>query len=256
MRLILVLSVFLALPARAEPSLERLCFPSAIEAQKGQAIIQQILAKGVDIATLEANCVNVMIDENRVELLDRWVATRLPLAKKTFSASSAPRPECDLLVTKVSKKDEKNKQAGVRQNGFIVSVDSGDNENREENFIKVLSGGTAKLKVDESELEITCVVKGSNYHLKFAMLYVPRPLIPPTTQLPPGSVIVVNAPPPPDKSGSSLQTEVEAQKGQEINLGQITRDLRNKTKELDISPSVQMDSKTGTETTRWLLRVR
>lgn len=256
MRLILVLSVFLTLPALAERSLERFCFPSTIEAQKGHAIIQQILAKGVDEATLEASCVNVLIDQNRVELLDRWVATRLPQARKTFSASSAPRPECDMLVTKISKKDETNKQAGVRNNGFIVSVDSGENENREENFIKVLSGGTAKLKVDESELEITCVVKGSSYHLKFAMLYVPRPLIPPNTQLPPGSVIVVNAPPPPDKSGSSLQTEVEVQKGQEINLGQITRDLRNNQKELDISPSAQMNSKAGTETTRWLLRVR
>lgn len=256
MQIILVLSVFLALTARAAPSLERLCFPSVMEAQKGQAIIQQILAKAVDVATLEANCVNVMIDENRVELLDRWVATRLPLAKKTFSASSAPRPECDLLVTKISKKDQQNKQAGVRKNGFIVSVDTGDNENREENFIKVLSGGTAKLKVDESELEITCVVKGSNYHLKFAMLFVPRPLIPPNTQLPPGSVIVINAPPPPDTSGSSLQTEVEVQKGQEINLGQITRDLRNKQKELDISPSANLNTTSGTETTRWLLRVR
>lgn len=256
MRLILVLSVFLAIPARAERSLERLCFPSVGEAQKGQVIIQQILAKGLDEATLEAQCVNVMISQNRVELLDRWVATRLPLARKTFSASSAPRPECDMLVTKISKKDEQNKQVGVRKNGFIVSVGSGENENREENFIKVLSGGTAKLKVDESELEITCVVKGSNYHLKFAMLFVPRPLIPPSTQLPPGSVIVVNAPPPPDTSGSSLQTEVEVQKGQEINLGQITRDLRNKQKELDISPSANLNTTSGSETTRWLLRVR
>lgn len=256
MRLILVLSVFLTLPAHAERSLERLCFPSALEAQRGQAIIQQILAKGLDEATLEANCLNVMIEANRVELLDRWVATRLPLARKTFSAANAPRQECDMLVTKISQKSEQNKQLGVRQNGFIVSVDNGENENREENFLKVLSGGTAKLKVDESELEITCIAKGSSYLLKFAQLFVPRPLVPPNTNLPPGSVIVVNAPPPPDTSGSSLQTEVEVQKGQEINLGQITRDLRNKQKDLDISPSANMNSTTGKETTRWMLKIR
>lgn len=256
MRIILVLSVFLALTVRAAPSLERLCFPSAMEAQKGQAIIQQILAKAVDVATLEANCVNVMIDENRVELLDRWVATRLPLAKKTFSASSAPRQECDMLVTKVSQKNEQNKQLGVRKNGFIVSVSNGENVNREESFLKVLSGGTAKLKMDESELEITCIAKGTNYHLKFALLFVPRPLIPPTPNLPPGTVIVVNAPPPPDTSGSSIQTEVEVQKDQEINLGQISRDLRNKQKAIDISPSAEMNTTAGNETTQWILKVR
>lgn len=256
MRLIIVLSVFFAFSAHAERSLERLCFPSVVEAQKGQAIIQQILAKGVDEATLESNCVNVLISNNRVELLDRWVATRLPLAKKTFSASSAPRQECDMLVTKISQKNEQNKKLGVQKNGFIVSVNNGENVNREESFLKVLSGGTAKLKVDESELEITCIAKGTNYHLKFALLFVPRPLIPPTPNLPPGTVILVNAPPPPDTSGSSIQTEVEVQTGQEINLGQISRDLRNKQKAIDISPSAEMNTTTGNETTQWMLRIR
>jgi len=256
MRLIIVLSVFLTIPAQAERSLERLCFPSATEAQKGQVIVQQILAKGLDEVNLEANCLNVMIEANRVELLDRWVATRLPLARKTFSAANAPRQECDMLVTKISQKSEQNKKLGIRKNGFIVSVDNGENENREESFLKLLSGGTAKLKVDESELEITCVAKGSNYHLKFALLFVPRPLIPPNTNLPPGSVIVVNAPPPPDTSGSSIQTEIEVQRGQEINLGEITRDLRQKQKEISITPSAEMNSTTGKETTRWMLKIR
>lgn len=255
MRILYVLLSVLSLDAAAQMALERLCFDSPEVASAAVPVLKPIIVKDVDTVTSEDACLNITIEEARVELFDRWVRLRLPHAQRAFSSVNAPRPSCEMVVTKVTDKVEQTQQGSVNQRGFTIRAGDSRSEIREQNLIKVLSGGTAQLTVDESKLEISCTVRGGNYHLKIAALYTPRPVLPPGTVVPPGTIVVVPGPPPADQSGASLQTEIETQAGVDVDLGKITRDLTNRQKDVNLSPSARGETTTGAQTTRWILRI-
>ncbi|MFP5458035.1 MAG: hypothetical protein ACLGG7_04820 [Bacteriovoracia bacterium] len=255
MRILYVLLSVLSLDASAQMALERLCFDSTEATAAAMPVLKPIIVKDVDTVTLEDTCLNVSIEEARVELFDRWVRLRLPHAQRAFSSVNAPRPACEMLVTKITDKAEKTQGGSVNRRGFAVGAGEAKSELREQNFLKVLSGGTVQLTVDESKLEITCTVRGETYHLKIAALYTPKPILPPGTVVPPGTIVVVPGPPPADQSGTSLQTEIETQAGVDVDLGKITRDLTSQQKDISLNPSGRLESTTGAQNTRWVLRI-
>ncbi|MBY0515619.1 MAG: hypothetical protein K2P81_01835 [Bacteriovoracaceae bacterium] len=251
--MILMLSMYLSLfNAHAAPSLERLCFNSSSEAQRAIPILNVILIKGQDAIDPEGKCLNVSVDSSRIEVFQRWVKTRLPEAYYHFSAASAPVEMCDIVVTKQSQKNQQDQNINVNTKGFGAVITEGNNSGKEESFIKVSSGKSAELRVDQDDLTLTCVKKNnSRYLITVALRFIP----PTPPQAPPGSIIVMQAPPP-DQSGTSISTEIEVSVGQDVNIGQVVKDLKSKQTQVNLPESAELSQKSGIDQTQWFLRIK
>jgi hypothetical protein len=251
--MIILLSMILSLfKAHATPSLERLCFNSPNEAQRAIPILNVVLIKEQDAIDPEGRCLNVTVDTARLEIFQRWVKTRLPEAYYHFSTSSAPVDMCDIVVIKQTQKTQQNQNANVNTKSFGAVITEGESNGTEESFIKVSSGKSAELRVDREDLTLTCVKQSySRYLITVALKFIP--LTPPP--VPPGSVIVVQSPPP-DQSGTSISTEVEVSAGQEVNIGQIVRDLKSKQSQVNLPESAEISQKAGIDQTQWYLKIK
>jgi len=99
-----------------------------------------------------------------------------------------------------------------------------------------------------SELKITCTNNGSGvYRLKFEQTYIAAPPVIVN------GVVVQSSP---QEQGTALSTELEARQGTPVNLGQISKDLANKEKNVGIPSGLDYENTTGNETVTWDLLIR
>ncbi len=229
-------------------AVERLCFVSDAEALRARPLIEVVLVKGQDRVEVDGRCLNVTCDVKRSEILNRWVKTRLPQAESTFSSLDVPELECDMLALKKTRKQQEQSTVQVDGRNFQVSAGDERSEQVEEHILKVTSGGTATLIMGPSELKITCTASSSGtYRLKFSQRYIsPQPVF----------VNGVLVQPPQQENATSISTELEARKNTPVNIGQISKDLGNKDKEIGTSVGVSYENTTGSEVVDWSLVIR
>jgi hypothetical protein len=67
-----------------------------------------------------------------------------------------------------------------------------------------------------------------------------KPTVP--VNLPPGTIVVLKQPPP-DQETMSLKTELQLNRGDRIEIGQLVRDLKDKGHTITINPSVTIETK-------------
>lgn len=244
----LLIWLLLLSPAQAQMAIERLCFVSDAEALRARPLVEVVLVKGQDRVEVDGRCLNVTCDVKRSEILNRWVKTRLPHAESTFSSLDIPELECDMLALK--KMNKQKVQSNVQVDGRNFQVSAGDerSEQVEEHILKVTSGGTATLIMGTNELKITCTASpGGTYRLKFSQRYIsPPPVI----------VNGILVQPAQQENAASVSSELEARKNTPINIGQISRDLSNKDKEIGIPSGLTYENTSGSEVVEWSLVIR
>ncbi len=235
-------------PAHAQIAVERLCFSSDAEALRAKPLVEVVLIKSQDRVEVDGRCLNATVDEKRSEVLRRWVKTRLPQAEFTFSSADVSELTCDMLATKKTRKQKEQTSVEVDGRSFQVSTGDDKSQQTEEHQLKVSSGGTATLMVGTSELKITCTATPSgNYRLKFAQNYIaPPPLVV-------GQVLV---PQPQPENVTSLTTEIDARRNVPVNIGQISKDLNQKQRDVSLQEGVNLGTTTGEDTTEWSLVIR
>jgi hypothetical protein len=246
--MMLLIWLLLLSPAQAQMAIERLCFVSDAEALRARPLVEVVLVKGQDRVEVDGRCLNVTCDVKRAEILNRWVKTRLPQAESTFSSLDIPELECDMLALKKTRKQKEQSNVQVDGRSFQVSAGDAQTEQIEEHILKVTSGGTATLVMGPSELKITCTASPSDtYRLKFSQRYI----TPPPVFV--GGVLVQ---PPQQENATSVSTELEARKNTPINIGQISKDLSNKSKSAGLPSGFDYEATTGNETVEWSLTIR
>lgn len=246
--MMVLLWLLLLSPVQAQQALERYCFASDAEALRARPLVEVVLVKGQDRVDVDGRCLNVSCDVKRSEILRRWVKTRLPTAEANFSSLDVPELECDMLATKRTRKNKELTDVQVNGRSFQVNAGQEGAEQTEEHILKVTSGGTATLRMTTSELKITCTNSGSGiYRLKFEQSPI---AVPPVIV---NGVVVPSAPP---EQVTTLSTELEARKGTPVNIGQISKDLSNKDKNIGIPSGLDYETTTGSETVSWDLLLR
>ncbi len=252
-RLIPLSLLLLATTAHAERALERVCFTDQAEATRAIPILNTVLVKGQDEIRPDGACLDVLVAPSRGELFLRWMRTRLPGARLAFTTLEAPRPPCEMVVTKTTRR-ERATVAGAAAPGTVVIAQSAeDGGTQEQSFLTVLSGGTAQLTTESGELSITCTAKGGgNYHLVFRL----KPAAPasPPVLAPAGGAEVVRPSPP--QEASSLSTEVDTAAGLEVNVGQILRELGGRQGSMTFPGGIQGEKTEGQESVKWVLKVQ
>jgi hypothetical protein len=236
------------LPAFAETALERLCFNSQNEARNAIPILNTVLIKGQDEIQPEGECLNVLVDSKRAEVFDRWVSSRLPHATRAFSTINAPVQHCDMTLVKRTSRNTVNTAIGANQQVISASQAEDNLNNEETSILKVISGKSARLAAGENDLELTCTKKQNDrFQLKFSTK--PTPVTIPNIYDPSRPIPI----PPP--SAQTLVTEIEVGPGQEVDLGQIVRDLNKESSTISAEPAAQIKRTEGEETVTWILKV-
>lgn len=245
-----LLAILLVSPtARAERLVERLCFTSTQEAASAIPILNTVLVKGQDEIRPEGLCLNVLVDTKRGELFERWVNARLPHAQVEFSTKNAPHTHCDMELNRKTFREEVVTQYGA--NGQLVSIQAGKDVLQDEDTtsLRMTSGSPASVQLNQNEVVITCTKKSNaRMNLKFAMKTIPQQL--PNVYNPSEPLLVAPA------NATALSTEVEAGPGEEINLGQIVKDLSKETQQVELPPGFTKHKTVGEEKTTWLLKMK
>lgn len=244
------ISLFLfSTPLHAERLLERLCFTNAPEAEAAIPILNTVLIKGQDEIQNDGPCLNVFVEDKRGELFERWVKARLPHARSTFSTRNAPLSTCNMELKRITHKEEiiysydaKGKVIGARVGKDIF-------EGEEKSFLSTSSGLPASLLVDQNQVDVVCTKKSDEkYLVKISVKTVPKTI---SNIYNPSQPIQV-----PPEEATALSTELEVSPNQEINLGQVVKDLSKDSTNVELPPGVGKIYQLGLAKNTWMLTIR
>ena len=234
----------------ASQQIEKFCLASSEEALKAQKQIEFILIKNQDKTLLEENCLTLAVAEPRVELAKRWMRAHHPHVQLSFSSSEPSQNECRLKFKKI--KNAKLNTQGVELSEQRVNVQAGGTieEAQDIRLIRTLEGKKTVLELDRFRLTMTCRYHNSNsYTLELRGESIPLPPRITNTQTPYGVTTTTETP---AETLETLETTLSLRKNEDINIGQIFKNLDSKNKDLNLkNPSLNKES--GSSLTQWFV---
>ncbi|MCE3012738.1 MAG: hypothetical protein LW878_06690 [Proteobacteria bacterium] len=237
--------------ALATQQVEKFCFASKMEALKAQGQIEFILIKNQDKTLLEEDCLTVAVGQERVELVQRWIKSHYPAARLSFSSSSPSTEECRLKFKKLSRTQLKSQGAGLNQQRVNVQAGVQMDEAQDIRMIRTLSGKKAVLELDRFRLSFICTYHSSqSYTLEIKGETIPLPpRITSTTVTAYGATQTIETP---AQNIQTIESTLSLRKNEEINLGQIFKNLDNKSSDLNLqNPSLA--SQEGESIEQWFV---
>ncbi len=245
----MLIFLFISL-ALASQQVEKFCFPSTSEATKAQGQIEFILIKNQDKTLLEENCLTVAVGSERVELVQRWVISHYPTAKLSFSSSTPSTEECKLKFKKLSRSQLNTQSAGVSQQRVNVQAGVQIDEAQDIRMIRTLSGKKSVLELDGFRLTFTCTYHSSqSYTLELRGETIPLPARTTTTITAYGATQTTEVP---AQNLQTIETSLSLRKNEEINLGQMFKDLNSKNKDINLN-NPNLSKQTGESMDQWFV---
>jgi hypothetical protein len=233
----ILLLIFTSISFAEELSSARYCFNSPQRAQVARQKLEMILVPS-DVINTDGNCLVVQMRPHRYDLIQRYTLATFPDVTIAFSSEDVQREPCRLKVEKVKERstDDLNIEFSKQQNQMIkVETKAQANEVIEIETIKEF-----EITVDQDQVLGTCrLVTPTRYNIQIEIKKNPKPIIP--QGLPPGSIVIMNQRPS-DQETSSIKSELQLNKGERVNVGEIVKKLKDKDRTLDIKPQVNLES--------------
>lgn len=239
-----MLILLLSSLAWSSTQIEKFCLASSEEALNAQKQIEFILIKNQDKTLLEGKCLTLAMANERVELVKRWVRTHYPHVQLSFSSSEPSQNECRLKFKKY--KNAQTDSQGIELNQQRVTIQSGSQMEKAQDIrlVRTLEGKKAVLELDRFRLTFTCHYhNSSSYTLELKGETIP---------LPPRLTTIVNAYGVTTTQQNeteileTIETTLSIRKNEDINIGQIFKNLDNKNKDINLQhPSHQTQSSTS-----------
>ncbi len=230
-----MLLLFSGLVFSEDMSSEKYCFSSSpLVAQKK---ISAILVPS-DVVTVDENCLVIQMRPHRRELIQKYVLSSIPGASVSFSSEDLRREPCKLKVEKIKKKTADSTEVGL--NNQTPSVSRTDSLSTENETMDIQTLKDFELSVDQSQIKGTCrYINQNRYEISLEVRKNPKPIVP--VNLPPGTIVVLNQPPP-DQQTSLLQTQIQLSRGERIDLGGVIKNTTGKRHDVDINPSLNIET--------------
>lgn len=230
-----MLLLFSGLVFAEDMSSEKYCFNSSPQAAHKK--ISAILVPS-DVVTVDENCLVIQMRPHRRELIQKYVLSSIPGASVSFSSEDLRREPCKLKVEKIKKKTAVNTDVGL--NNQIPSVSRTDSLSTENETMDIQTLKDFELSVDQSQIKGTCrYINQNRYEISLEVRKNPKPIVP--VNLPPGTIVVLNQPPP-DQQTSVLQTQIQLSRGERIDLGGVIKNTTGKGHNVDINPSLNIET--------------
>lgn len=230
-------------------SSEKYCFSSPAESLLAQNKIKAILVPS-DSATPDGQCMVIQMRPHRRELIQRFIKNELPETRITFSSVDILREPCKLQVEKekLSHLDKLN----VTMSNSSLSQQNTTGSGTEKMHIQTLKD--FELAVNQNQIKGSCrFLNSDRYEITIEVRKNPKPIVP--VGLPSGTIVVLNQPPP-DQETMVLQTQLQLSRGQRIELGGVVKELKNKDTQVDIKPSLNIETQNHNNSERVYLSLQ
>ena len=206
-----------------------------------------------DLVTEDESCLVIQMRPHRRELVQTYLKQLNPNVAISFSSAEIRREPCKLKVEKIRETDSTKISGAANQNGSSVLGENTKSQSIETMQITTLND--FELLVNLESIKGTCrYVKATRYEISIEVRKDARPLLPP---VPPGTVVILktNQLPPPQET-SKLQTTIQLNEGDRIEIGTLIQDLKKKNSEVSIEPSASGSVIDGANTEKVFLSLQ
>lgn len=239
--------------AQDDYSAEKYCFSGAQEASVIERKFEGFKVPS-DSVVRDNDCLMIQMRPHRRELIQRFMLGLSPNTKISFSSEEVRRDPCELKIEKVKVKAAEKAQVGLDGLPVIASANSSDSNSTSTETMHIQTLKEFALTVDQDEIKGQCkYINPTRYEISLEVSKKLKPLVP--AELPPGSIVVVNRPPP-DQETMYLRTQLQIQKGDRIEIGEIVRNLRDKERSVSINPSLKIETSQQSATEKVFLSLQ
>lgn len=247
----IMLVLFLTNSIADDMASERYCFRSSSESLQARAKVTGIQVSS-DVVTVDDECLVIQMRPHRRELIQRFILSSYPDAKISFSSAEIKRDPCLLKVEKI--KSLNAKEISVGANGEQIFANESTTTGNGSETMEIQTLKEFQLTVNQDEIKGECrLINPRRYEISITVSKLPKPIVPVNT--PPGTIVVLNNPPPPQET-MTLQTQLQLDLGQRVELGEIVKNLRDKNRRVDISPEAQIGTEQNTSVEKVFLSIQ
>tara|TARA_R100000656_G_scaffold124110_1_gene101572 strand:+ start:1103 stop:1732 length:630 start_codon:yes stop_codon:yes gene_type:complete len=189
------------------------CFSKKYDLMDARAALLKVLTVNDEVSLdLAQHCLVVTVDPVKEPVVEAFLQRRVGIFQKKF----VKKAECHISVTEISKTNTDSNQVQV---GSRTKINQGNqqSENSTQSTLKVLENKWAIIEMNDSRVDIKCLKRGDFFELEVRV----------------GS------------EGSYLSNSVQLMPGQQVDLGQIVKDINEKNQEVSSSRGINLQKKTG-----------
>lgn len=201
----------------AKDTYTQYCFNSGSQAKLA---LQKVafLKAGTDNFRQDGNCIDMVVAENRLPLIEKFMFTKFN-TKPTNAAelSSTPTKQCNFVVTRLALDTEKAIKAGANFQQFSAVQNDLKNNRKSISSLVVTEGKKASLKVGVETLELLCHIKDNGIEVEVSL----------------------------NGGTTGLKTTRFLSRGMQIELASISRDLKSNSNLKNINQGIEYNNITG-----------
>lgn len=232
--------IFIGLAFASEDmTFEKYCFSSSSRMEQTLSKLKVILVPS-DKVEADPPCLTVSMRPHRRELIQAYVRNLAPDVSISFSEAEIKRPPCHLKVEKIKqiKKESLNIDVSEKQ---ANATNSQTELESKENF-QIQTTKEFELMVDQEAIKGSCrFINANRYDLALEVRKDPKPVYPGVR--------------PPDQETAILKTELQINRGERIEIGSIIKDLKDKNRQVDISPELKQQNAEGQAAEKIFLQI-
>lgn len=224
-----IATIFFSYNIFASEDVATFCFEANINLSKVENDISFLLADKDKVQwRSDDHCIDVVTSETKAKLIEKYLNKNYKLKNFENARQTEEKATCQLkmIETKKKKINTVNLNVGNKNNAKKIENDSVE---KVESQILLSSGKAGALMVENKTLDVLCIKKNNeNFLLKFYYS---------------------------DKNKSAINSEVELNAGEKLNVGKIKKELDNKLQTLGI-PQTTVTNEVGFENAEYELIVQ
>lgn len=236
--MILWLLLLVQIALADDPVIEEYCFASGAKMKEVSLRLKFILVPA-DKLQENANCFTIATPPHRRELIQGYVRRIEPAVQIGFSSVEIKRDPCEIKVEKQKTKRAQNTEGHINT-AFIPGASTAESLREKNEVTTIQTLKDFELAVNQDTIKGECrVINPNRYEITIEVKKEARPLIPP---VPPGTVVVIpDAQIPKEQETSRLQTTLQLNRGERIELGSVVKNLKDDGKKLDVNSGAALE---------------
>ena len=238
-----------------EISTEEYCFASSRRMRETKEQLRFILIPSDNV--LENNlCLKVNTPIHRRELIQNYIKRLAPEVQIQFSSADLKRDPCQLKIEKIKVSQKKTQDGSIVFDSGRLSINA-ESDNSGQNTAETLTIQTIKdfeMMVNFDLIRGECrVISGSRYEIRLEIIKKPVPL----NHSPSSTLTPLNPNPEAlkDQTTSRLQTTVQLNSGEKIEVGSIVKNLKGESQTVDVNSTAKAQDSRENETEKFFLSI-
>jgi hypothetical protein len=207
-------------------AIEKYCFSSV---SRMESVYSKLLpiALPSDQVHKENHCIMVITQPHRRELIQNYLRSLDRTLKINFSSAESKREPCLIKIEKIKVSQAAEQEAEISHLSSL-KVKQVKGKASETFHIKTLRD--FQLSVDQDSIQGACrFITPDRYEITLRVRKEPKALAPATSA---GGLVIVTTPPP-DQQAMNLETQLQLQRGNKIEIGSIVTKLKGDSQRID-----------------------